>query len=60
MSSEKQICVFPSGFEIGNIPVGGLTPELAKQRVKQFYESPVTVKIDESLLQINPERFRDY
>jgi len=53
--SQKQICVFPNGFEIENIPVGGLTPEFAKQRVKQIFESPITVKIDGSQLQINPK-----
>jgi len=55
--SQNQICVFPDGLEIGTIPVEGLTPELAIQRVERLYESPVTIKIDDSLIQINPVDF---
>jgi beta-lactamase class A len=53
-ASQKQICVFPANFSIGSVNIAGLTAETAKDRIKQVYEGPISLKIDDSTIQLFP------
>ena len=55
--SQELLCLFPSDFEIDSIPVGGLTPTLAREKVLQIYESPITLKIQEASILLSPKDF---
>jgi len=45
---------YPSGLTIGGVPVGGVTPQIASERVLQVYSSPVEVRYGEEVIQIEP------
>jgi len=52
----KQLpCNFPSNFEIGSIPVAGISPGKAQQRLKETYEMPVILQIGQSIIQVSTE-----
>lgn len=45
---------YPAGMTIGGVPVGGLTPAEATQRLLEVYTSPVEVQYAGALIQIDP------
>jgi beta-lactamase class A len=45
---------YPAGMTIGGIPVGGLSPAEASQRLLEIYTSPVEVQYSDSLIHIEP------
>jgi beta-lactamase class A len=45
---------YPAGMTIGGVPVGGLTPAEASQRLLEVYTSPVEVRYGEAVIQIDP------
>ncbi len=45
---------YPSGMTLGGVPVGGLTPAEASQRLLEVYTSPIEVKYGEGVIQIDP------
>ncbi len=49
---KQQPCNFPMKFEIGSIPVGGFSPEEAKERLKEIYEMPVSLQVGQSHIQV--------
>ncbi len=52
---KQQPCNFSTNFEIGSLPVGGFSPEEAKQRLKEIYEMPISLQVGESLIQVSNE-----
>ena len=45
---------YPAGMTIGGVPVGGVDPKTASQRVLQVYSSPVEVQYGEAVIHIDP------
>jgi beta-lactamase class A len=45
---------YPAGMTIGGVPVGGVDPQTASQRVLQVYSSPVELQYGEATIQIEP------
>ena len=45
---------YPAGMTIGGVPVGGVDPQTASQRVLQVYSSPVELHYGEAVIQIEP------
>lgn len=45
---------YPTGMTIGGVPVGGVDPQTASQRVLQVYDSPIEVQYGEAVIQIDP------
>lgn len=45
---------YPAGMTIAGIPVGGVDPQIASQRVLQVYSSPVAVEYAGSIILIDP------
>ncbi len=45
---------YPAGMTIGGIPIGGLTPTEASQRLLEVYTSPVEVRYTGSIIHIDP------
>jgi beta-lactamase class A len=45
---------YPLGMTIGGVPVGGLTPSEASQRLLEIYTSPVEVSYNEAIIHIDP------
>ncbi|WKZ38238.1 MAG: serine hydrolase [Anaerolineales bacterium] len=45
---------YPVGMTIGGIPVGGLSPAQASQRLLEVYTSPIEAQYDEALIHIDP------
>jgi len=45
---------YPAGMKIGGVPVGGVDPQTASQRVLQVYSSPVELHYGEASIQIEP------
>lgn len=45
---------YPSGMTIGGVPVGGVDPLTASQRVLQVYSSPIEVQYGDAVIQIDP------
>ena len=45
---------YPAGMTIGGVPVGGLTPAEATQRLLEVYTSPVEVQYAGAVIQIDP------
>lgn len=50
----KQRNSYPQGMTIAGVPVGGVDPQTASQRVLQVYSTPVQVQYGGSLIQIDP------
>lgn len=44
----------PLGLEVAEVPVGGLTPEQAANRVNQMYSLPVELQVDDTSIQVSP------
>jgi beta-lactamase class A len=45
---------FPSGMAIGGVPVGGLNPQQAIDRLLQVYASAIELRSDETIIQLKP------
>ena len=45
---------YPSGMTIAGVPVGGVDPSIASQRVLQVYSSPIEVQYGEAVIHIEP------
>jgi len=45
---------YPAGMTIAGVPVGGLTPAEASQRLLEVYTSPVEVQYGEALIHVDP------
>ncbi len=45
---------YPSGMTIGGVPVGGVNPQIALERVLQVYSSPIEVQYGEAIIHVEP------
>jgi len=45
---------YPSGMEVANVPVAGLTRQEAAQRLLEAYSQPVELRYDEAIIQLAP------
>ncbi len=45
---------YPPGMTIGGVPVGGLDPQAASQRVLQVYTSPVEIRYAGGIVHVDP------
>ncbi len=45
---------YPPGMTIGGVPVGGLDPQAASQRVLQVYSTPVEIQYGGGTIQVEP------
>lgn len=45
---------YPAGMTIGGVPVGGVDPQTASQRVLQVYDSPIEVQYGDAVIHIDP------
>ena len=45
---------YPAGMTIGGVPVGGLDPQAASQRVLQVYSTPVEIQYGGGTIQVDP------
>jgi hypothetical protein len=50
----SQPVIFPNGSTIAGLPVGGLNQDEAAARLSEFYHLPITLKIENSTLQVLP------
>ena len=54
VSYSRQRDSYPSGMTIAGVPVGGVDPQIASQRVLQVYTSPVQVQYAGATILIDP------
>ena len=45
---------YPSGMTMGGVPIGGLDPQAASQRVLQVYKTPIQIQYNGDIIQIDP------
>ncbi len=45
---------YPGGMKIAGVPVGGVDPQIASQRVLQVYTSPIEVQYGEAVIHVDP------
>ena len=45
---------YPSGMTMGGVPIGGLDPQAASQRVLQVYKIPIQIQYNGDIIQIDP------
>jgi beta-lactamase class A len=45
---------YPGGMTIAGVPVGGVGPQIASQRVLQVYSSPIEVQYGEAIIHVDP------
>jgi beta-lactamase class A len=45
---------YPGGMKIGGVPVGGVDPQTALQRVLQVYSSPIEIQYGSAVIQVVP------
>jgi len=45
---------YPGGMKIAGVPVGGVDPQTASERVLQVYTSPIQVQYGEAIIDIDP------
>ena len=45
---------YPAGMSIGGVPVGGLTPQEASERVLLVYTTPIEAQYGDNLIHIDP------
>ncbi len=45
---------YPAGMSIGGVPVGGLTPAQASQRLLEVYTSPIEVQYGAAVIHVDP------
>jgi len=54
VSYSRQRNNYPAGMSIAGVPVGGLTPAEASQRLLEVYTSPVEVLYNDAVIHIDP------
>ena len=54
ISYSRQRNNYPAGMTIGGVPVGGLDPQAASQRVLQVYTSPIEIRYGAGIIQVEP------
>jgi beta-lactamase class A len=54
ISYSRQRNDYPPGMSIGGVPVGGLDPQAASQRVLQVYTSPIEIRYGGGVIQVEP------
>lgn len=54
ISYSRQRNSYPPGMSIGGVPVGGLDPQAASQRVLQVYTSPIEIRYGGGVIQVEP------
>jgi beta-lactamase class A len=54
ISYSRQRNNYPAGMTIAGVPVGGLDPQAASQRVLQVYTSPVEIRYGAGVIQVEP------
>ena len=45
---------YPSGMTMGGVPIGGLDPQAASQRVLEVYKTPIQIQYNGDIIQIDP------
>jgi len=50
----RQRDYYPSGMAIAGVPVGGLAPQAASQRVLQVYNTPIEIQYNGGIVQVDP------
>ena len=45
---------YPGGMTIGGVPVGGVDPQIASERVLQVYSTPIEVQYGEAIIHVEP------
>ena len=45
---------YPLGMKIAGVPVGGVDPQIASERVLQVYMSPIEVQYGEAIIHVDP------
>ncbi len=45
---------YPGGMTIAGVPVGGVDPQIASQRVLQVYSSPIEVQYGQAIIHVDP------
>jgi beta-lactamase class A len=45
---------YPRGMTIGGVPVGGVTPQTASQRILQVYSSPIEIQYGDAIIHAEP------
>lgn len=45
---------YPGGMKIAGVPVGGVDPQIARQRVLQVYTSPIAVQYGDAVIHVDP------
>lgn len=45
---------YPGGMTIGGVPVGGVDPQVASERVLQVYSSPIEVQYGDAIIHVEP------
>ena len=45
---------YPRGMTIAGVPVGGVDPQLASERVLQVYSTPIEVQYGEAIIHVDP------
>ena len=45
---------YPPGMTIAGVPVGGVDPQLASERVLQVYTTPIEVQYGEAIIHVDP------
>jgi len=45
---------YPGGMTIAGVPVGGVDPQIASQRVLQVYSSPIEIQYGEAVIHVDP------
>ena len=54
ISYSRQRNDYPPGMSIGGVPVGGLDPQAASQRVLQVYTSPIEIRYGGGVIHVDP------
>ena len=54
ISYSRQRNSYPAGMSIAGVPVGGLTPAEASQRLLEVYTSPVEVYYNDAVIHVDP------
>ncbi len=45
---------YPNGMTIGGVKVGGVSPQIASERVLQVYSSPIEVRYGDAIVHVDP------
>ncbi len=54
VSYSRQRNNYPAGMTMGGVPIGGLDPQSASQRVLQIYKTPIQIQYGGDTIQVDP------